>query len=59
MAIKGFCVLTSEEMEGITGGGFSCPRSRAEFQRTFNALTYEQQKAYIKYCYEHNCSQYF
>lgn len=59
MAINGFRNLTNAEMEEIIGGGFSCPRSQAEFQRTYNALTTSQKKAYIKFCYENNCSKYW
>lgn len=59
MTIKGFTNLTEVELKETIGGGFSCPRSRAEFTRTLNALTYTQQKAYIRFCYENNCSRYF
>lgn len=57
--MNGFQELTKKEMEGIKGGYFSCPRSKGEFTRTYNALNASQKKAYIKYCYEHNCKKYF
>ena len=51
--------LTKEEMGEIKGGYYSCPRSKGEFTRTYNALNKTQKKEYIKYCYEHNCTKYF
>ena len=58
MNIKGFSSLTTEEMKGITGG-YTCPRSQSAFLKKFNSLSYNQQKAYIVYCYENNCSRYW
>ena len=57
--MKGFQKLTKEEMGEIKGGYCSCPRSKGEFTRTYNALNKTQKKEYIKYCYEHNCTKYF
>ena len=57
--MKGFQKLTKEEMGEIKGGYYSCPRSKGEFTRTYNALNKTQKKEYIKYCYEHNCTKYF
>ena len=54
--MKGFQKLTKEEMGEIKGGYYSCPRSKGEFTRTYNALNKTQKK---EYCYEHNCTKYF
>ena len=45
--MKGFQKLTKEEMGEIKGGYYSCPRSKGEFTRTYNALNKTQKKEYI------------
>ena len=42
--MKGFQKLTKEEMGEIKGGYYSCPRSKGEFTRTYNALNKTQKK---------------
>jgi hypothetical protein len=46
--MKGFQKLTKEEMGEIKGGYYSCPRSKGEFTRTYNALNKTQKKEYNK-----------
>lgn len=43
--MKGFQKLTKEEMGEIKGGYYSCPRSKGEFTRTYNALNKTQKKS--------------